>query len=378
MKKSLVRGMAVAALPVLLAALTGTASARPANGSASSAPPSAFEADSASFVSARTGFVLGARDCKLMPCKARLERTTNGGRSWKAMPVPNVKLAPLFSTTPKSAVSSVTFANAKDGWLYDPGLWATTDGGQKWRRISVPGDVVAIAASDGVAFASVRRPTGSFSAKLYKSRVGSAKWTVVPRVAAQFTVTVYGHSVWSGNADFGSGLWRSTDSGRHWSRLSFHCPAAAGPDASAVAAASPSRVAIVCSNPSEPVPGASPKVVYTSANGGRTFHRTAGEPPTGGNVLMDVPALAMPKGKPRTMTLVAASGATYLYRSTNGGKTWHTLQFSDAGVAVRDLAYVTGQAGYLVHFSGGPAIATSLGLMKTLDTGAIWKDVKIP
>ena len=41
-----------------------------------------FEADSASFVSAQAGYVLGARDCSLLPCKALLETTANGGATW--------------------------------------------------------------------------------------------------------------------------------------------------------------------------------------------------------------------------------------------------------------------------------------------------------
>jgi photosystem II stability/assembly factor-like uncharacterized protein len=400
MRKLLARTIAASAIPVLLAALAAGASAQAASGRPASTrpastrpastrpastrpesgrptPPPGFEVDSASFVSARLGFVLGARHCSLLPCKARVESTTSGGRTWKkALPAPKVKLVPTYSAAPKSAVSSVLFANVSDGWLYGPGLWATTDSGLKWRRISLHGEVVALAASDGVAFAAVQSPTASFlTAKLYESKVGSARWTLVRKVEPENAITVSGHSVWVGiaGAESGvSGMWRSTDSGKHWTKLPFSCPA---PDVSAspLAAASPSKVAIACSDQSYPLPGSSTKEVYTSANGGRTFH-LAGKPPEPGNVLM----LAMPPGEPKVITLEATSGATFLYRSTDGGKKWTEKEFFDAGLEIRDLAYVTAGAGYGVHFNGGPALAYGLGLLKTLNGGASWKTVATP
>lgn len=391
MRKLMVRAMVASAIPVLLAALAASASAQAAPGdhagsaagirpasarpeSGSPPPPPGFEVDSASFVSARLGFVLGSRGCSLLPCKALVESTTSGGRTWKkALPAPKVKLVQTYSAAPKSAVSSVLFANVRDGWLYGPGLWASTDSGLKWRRISLPGEVVALATSDGVAFAAVQAPTASFlTAKLYESKVGSAKWTLVRRVAPQNAITVSGHSVWVGVAGVGSGMWRSTNSGKHWTNLSFSCPA---PDitASPIAAATPSRVAIACSDQSYPLPGSSTKAVYTSTNGGRRFH-LAGEPAEPGNVVM----LAMPPRNPKVITLEAASGATYLYRSTDGGKTWQVKEFLDGGMEFRDLAYVSAKTGYAVHFNGGPALAYGLGLVRTRNTGATWNTVTTP
>jgi hypothetical protein len=80
LKMSLGRTSALAAIPMLLPALgPGIASAQPAGGNPK--PPKWFEAASASFVSAQTGFVLGARKCSTLPCKALLETTVNGGKT---------------------------------------------------------------------------------------------------------------------------------------------------------------------------------------------------------------------------------------------------------------------------------------------------------
>lgn len=373
MRMTLGRAMALTIVPALIFALgAGSASAEPASGNPP--PPKGFEADSASFVSARAGFALGARHCSRLPCKALLERTVNGGKTWNSVPAPAVELVPGFTGLPHSAVSTIRFENASDGWLFAPGLWATTDGGKQWHKESVPGEVIALAASDGVAFASAEPTNGSLNAaRLYENVVGTTKWTRVRAVSPQNALTVFGHSIWAGVASgVGGNLWTSTDSGKHWSALSFRCPSAAL-SASAVAAASTANVAIGCSDEGYPQPGLSVKEVFTSTNGGRTFH-LVGQPPEAGQVRL----LAMPPGHPRVITMSAASGATFLYRSVNGGKTWQTTTYADGGLDTRDLAYVSASTGYLIHFSGGPVLAYGLGLMKTVNAGASWKTVAIP
>jgi hypothetical protein len=372
------RAMALAAVPLLLVLGAGSASASPASGNPP--VPKVFEAQSASFVSAQTGFVLGTRHCSRLPCTALLEKTVNGGATWASVPAPAVSLVPRFTTSPASAVNSVWFENANDGWLFAPGLWATTNGGKRWHRVTaVPGDVIDLAAAGGEVYASAEPAEGGLDqARLYESQVGSSQWKLVPKVLPTNLVTVFGHSVWAGSAS-GAGdggfkpvLWTSTDSGRHWSKLSFHCPQ---PDltASGVAAASTSDVAIACSNQAYPQPGLSEKEVFTSTNGGRTFH-LQGEPPEPGQVY----GLAMPSGNPKVITLNSASGASYLYESTDGGKSWAaTNAYTDGGLGFNDLAYASATTGYVVHFMGGPVIGYTDGLMKTTNAGRTWKNVTI-
>jgi photosystem II stability/assembly factor-like uncharacterized protein len=359
---------ALAAVPVILALGAGGALAQPASGNPP--PPKGFEADSVSFVTARTGFVLGARGCSRMPCRALLAETANGGKTWNSAPVPKVSLVPPFTGSPRSAVSEVRFASASDGWLFGPGLWATTDGGAKWRSESLPGEVIALASADGAVYAATEPVNGGFNqAKLYRSQVGGTKWTLVRGVSPGNALTVHGHSVWAGIAP---ALWTSTDTGKHWARLSFHCPKA-DISASAVAAASTADVAIACSDQGFPQPGFSTKEVFTSANGGRTFH-LVGQPPEPGQV----GTLAMPPGHPQVITMTATSGASYFYRSVNGGKTWQTTTYFDGGLSFRDFAYVSATTGYVIHFNGGPVIAYGQGLLKSADAGANWKTIAIP
>jgi photosystem II stability/assembly factor-like uncharacterized protein len=364
--------VALAAIPALLALGASSASAEPASGNQT--PPKVFEAQSVSFVSARNGFVLGTRHCSRLPCTALLEKTVNGGVTWTPVPAPGVSLVTHFAVSPKSAVSSVRFENASDGWLLAPALWATTNGGKNWRRVrAVPGEIIDLAVAGGEVYVSAEPAHGGLNqARLYEGQAGSSKWTRVPRVAPQNLLTAFGHSVWAGSANgVTPSLWTSTDSGRHWSKLSFHCPRTAV-SASAVAAASRSDLAITCSDQGYPQPGFSVKKVYTSINGGRTFG-LAGEPPEPGQVY----GLAMPPKNPQVITLNAASGASYLYQSANGGKTWKTNAYLDGGLGFNDLAYASATTGYVIHFMGTPVIAYSKGLMKTTNAGKTWKHVPI-
>jgi hypothetical protein len=369
MRVSFGRAAIIAAVPAMLIALgAGSAAALPASGNPP--PPKGFEASSASFVSAQTGFVLGTRHCSVLPCKALLRKTVNGGKTWTSVPAPAVSLVPPFNGPPLSDVSTVRFATASDGWAFNPGLWATTNGGAQWHRVSLPGEVIALAASDGVVFAAVEPVNGGTGqAKLYRSLIGTSTWTRIAGVAPDAALTVSGHSVWAGIAPAMS---TSTDGGKHWSKLSFSCPPNL-PDATAVAAASPANVALDCTNPSDPVPGSGPKAVFTSANGGRTFH-LAGHPGDSGNVGL----IAMPPGNPQVITLTATSGASYLYRSADSGKTWTMATYFDGGLGFRDLAYASATTGYLIHFSGDPVIAYGKGLMKTASAGASWRTIPIP
>lgn len=371
MKMSFGRVTALATVPVLVLAAAAAATATAASASGPPPPPAGFEADSASFVSAQDGYVLGARKCSLLPCPALLEKTANGGKTWAKVTAPSVELVPPFTAKPAGAVSTVRFENASDGYLFNPGLWQTTDGGKQWRKVSLPGVVGALVVSDGEAFASVEPANGSANAaRLYKSAVGSSSWTKVGSVAPGNVLTADGHSAWAGVAP---DLWTTANSGKSWSRLSFRCPAGE-PAASEVAAASPSDVAIACSDQGYPQPGDSVKEVFTSVNGGRSFRQVGARPSAAGEVSL----LAMVPGSPKELTLIGTSGATFFDRSVNGGATWTRTEDYDGGTGLRDLAYVSASTGYAVHVSETPALAYGLGLIKTANAGKSWTTVKIP
>ena len=323
-----------------------------------------FNPVSASFVSGRAGFVLGARGCAKPPCPARLVKTADGGRIWAASPAPPVPVVGEHAVSPPRAVSTVRFASRQDGWLFGPGLWATHDGGRHWRRIFLHGTVGAVAASAGVAFASVS-PAGGGPARLYQSRVGTNHWTLVPGVVPGGALTLYGHSGWAGSPPH---LWATADL-RHWHTLSFRCPAPYT-DSSSLAVGTATRIAILCAG--NGAAGSMGKLVFASADRGRTFHR-AGLAPLPGIA----GTLAIPAGQPRLMTLATSSAASMLDRSVNGGRTWREVRYLDGGLGWRDVAYISATTGWLVH-GNLPAFISHNELMRTVNAGASWLYIAIP
>lgn len=125
------------------AAPNASASTRDAFRSEPPAAPSGFSAESTTFVSPASGWVLGTVPCPPSPsCELAtrpvLIRTNDAGRSWTRAPLPA-----------DDNVNSVRFANPEDGWVWatnsfvvrtgGPDLWATHDGGLRWHPTTLPG-----------------------------------------------------------------------------------------------------------------------------------------------------------------------------------------------------------------------------------------------
>ena len=134
--------------------------------------------------STRTFVVLGFRGdtgaCKPPDC-LRLVQTHDGGKTFTALPVPKDALAGDADPAAGAAATDVRFGSANDGWLYGNGLWATHNGGYAWNKIKLPGPVNRLAAANGIVWALVRTNGGN-SQQLWRSPVGSDKWTQVPSV----------------------------------------------------------------------------------------------------------------------------------------------------------------------------------------------------
>jgi photosystem II stability/assembly factor-like uncharacterized protein len=99
------------------------------------------------FTGADTGWALGRR-CPERRCSLVLRRTADGGRTW----LPATAPARVFEDEPlvPGNVHSVVFADdARTGYLYDPGLYVTHDGGATWRDLAGHGHVRDVVVRDG-------------------------------------------------------------------------------------------------------------------------------------------------------------------------------------------------------------------------------------
>ena len=135
------------------------------------------------------------------------------------------------------------------------------------------------------------------------------------------------------------------------------CPAAT---VAALAAPSDTGVAVVCA--ADPGAGSSTKTLLLSRDGGRTWS-TAGAAPRGGQTS------GLAAASTHTFVVAAASGASYLYRTTDGGKTWKTV-FTDTGggAPLTDLGFTDPTHGVVVL-----GAIPDAKLLVSSDAGATWK-----
>lgn len=375
---------------------TTTTTTRPASSSttapprpappAGSALPGGFEPASVSFVSSATGFVIGVdSSCPARSCVA-LARTTDGGSSWVALPAPPAGYVARGGQASAGvpAVSEVRFADELDGWLYGPALFATHDGGASWQQVPVAGSVESLEASGGYVDAVVS-PCAS-----QQSCTGSMRVEQAPSGGGSFTTVLSGAPVGAYASDAldlslhapvgfaalspparpGAALYATGDLAVASRWKPFPDPCSAAPSGFyLVSFVAPDTTSLYTLCSGQGGAGSETKVVVKTTGGKSAV---AGQAPRGG----DTEALAVsPSG---TMVVAAASGASWLYRSTDGGASWSTAAtYDDGGLGFNDLGFTTSEQGVVVHGVPGPPGNFSTQLLMTRDGGASWSVVPI-
>jgi hypothetical protein len=132
----------------------------------------------ASFTAVGTSsyWVLGATPNCSGGC-THVERTTDAGKTFQVVGVMADKTAlPTLATGSPGAstVTDIRFADATHGWMYGGALLATSDAGDTWSPITMPGLVVDLAAVNGTAWAVVQ--TDSTFAVYRNSYKTSSSW----------------------------------------------------------------------------------------------------------------------------------------------------------------------------------------------------------
>ena len=359
---------AVASSAPAVSSAAGTPTTSPA------APPSTvaavslagFKPASVTFVSATQGFVLGAQTCATGTCTT-LASTVDGGSTWTY-----AAAVPAAITGPNPAVSKVRFATKSDGWAFGPQLWSTHDGGRTWNGQATPGPVSDVEASGGVAYA-LEASCGTEPCvqgdRLLQTPVSSDAWTAIsgPKLAdGPGSLAPHGNTVWVEVFGGGTSTFDMVVAGSNWHRLANPCTAA-GADLALVGVAPVSTTQLFELCAGDPGAGSETKVVLFSADGGVHATATSAAPARGGL------ASGIAAASTTVVAVPAASGASYVYRSADGGRTWGTpLNQGDGGVGYFDLGFTTATQGVAVY--GNPAQGNS-SLLMTHDAGATWKPV---
>ena len=346
--------------------------------------PSGFEPGSVTFVSATTGFVIGIDSTSAAGSCVALARTSDAGATWVSLPAPPAVYVNRFGTSATApAVSEVRFADALDGWIYGPSLFATHDGGATWQQLDLGGSVVALETSGGFVDAVVSpcstQETCSGSLRLEQAPATGGSFTTVltgPIVQSSSTgVLALSLHAPAGFVNLGgvgspqNGLWatRSLENPRGWNPFANPCAVSAGYSLDAFVAPDVTSLYSLCSG--EGGAGSVMKEVVKTQGGQSTV---VGQPPPGG----DPEGLAATSSG--TLVVSAASGASELYRSTDGGATWTTaVTFADGGIGFNDLGFTTSTQGVVIHGQPGPPNGYASQLLMTYDGGATWQAVPI-
>ena len=328
------------------------------------APPSTattLHPESVTFISPEVGLVIGLSPCGGAQC-LRLAKTVDAGVRW------------TWVTSNLSGISPahqwrMRFADAENGWISGPLLFATHNGGRTWTRIALPGlgstygSVSALEATDGRVFAEVVEGTNQNSSAppvvLFSSKVSSNSWQGVGNVASGSSgeISIAQGTIWVMQGHLR--LYRSSD-GVSWHSSPQPCPSNSYNGAS-VAAATSSRVFIVCAGAG--AAGSEAKTVYLSTNGGASYLRL-GDAPLSGQF---EEAAASPLG----VAVAALSGATYIYTSFNDGQTWSTTLLPESD-GLSNLGFTTSTQGVVIfHGAAYPQ------LLMTRDGGHTWKAVDV-
>lgn len=312
--------------------------------------PPKTSATSVTFVSTQTAFVLGTAPCPHKPCSAILH-TTNRGSSWVGLPAPLEGVS--YPGGP--GLWGLRFADPNHGYAFGDGLWQTSNGAASWTHATAPGRLVdtleAVQDRELVAVTSSCGPTSmncTNSLSLYHRPIIGGSWqrilTVGPPGAYGAYIDVHHNVVWVLMA---GKLFVSTDGGLTFKSHGVPCNVHAtgntfgSPDS---IADDGSHTYLLCTG--EAAAGHTIKTVYRTTGTSSGWTQT-GQPPTGG----DGGTLAA--GSDQAIVIASSSGASMLYRSTDGGHDWNSpLSYGDGGLGWADLGFTTATDGVVIH---GPA-----------------------
>ncbi|MBI3750729.1 MAG: hypothetical protein HY263_03600 [Chloroflexi bacterium] len=271
-------------------------------------------------------------------------------------------------------VSSIRFANARDGWVFGPSLWSTHDDGATWNEIQLSGfraDSIQQLEVVGSVVAAVGSTADQVAPafRLAESAIGGDDWHAVGSKSeygagpepTPTLVSTHGMA-WFMQVDR-----VPVDGSRRvngaWQAWQPPCADEGGP--AVLAAASATALAAACQvgawGPSAhgfPFGGR----LFTSSDGGTRFDPVGDAMPIDGarSIAMATPSVIVVAGP--------GESGDELLRSGDGGKTWAVVAQYD-GRFVRYLGFTTATQGVLL-------LDTSTnGFLMTHDAGLTWQAV---
>ena len=296
----------------------------------------------------------------------------DGGVTWSAA----VKVASLIVAEGNAPPHvGIRFTSPRTGWVFGPGIYATSDGGQTWTETLAAASVSDLATYGDSAWAitgcdpRVEPPcptsllvwapsAGGWHAAPHQPPVTAAPMHLIRNSAARAFVVQM--------PEMDTRLMRTDDGGQSWTTLSVPCRGFGMP----VATLDGVHVWLVC--PSQPGAGSQEKEVYTSVDGGSTWAERASTDPPGQIGTLTISGYAQWLALASATTGFLAMDRGDLYRSTDGGATWIASGISHGDGFFPALNFVDANHGWAVAQIPSMDMAGRVGLYRTVDAGASW------
>lgn len=341
------------ALALALAGVTAVAATASA-GSAASGVPQGFRPETAAAVGSHVLWVLGEYPCGASWCLALVRSTDSGTHFERVAPPP----FPSQGTVP-----SLAFANTRDGFAYVRGgrrLFSTHDGGATWHPTGPIGQIAGFAVGSGEAYVVAGR-------LFARSPVDQDVWRPLKRLRSRehLSLAARGSDVWLLGAprhhpDLDT-IMRSTDRGRRLASRTGPCLFDLG---GGLVPTSGGVVWAVC-------PTGMMAWLAVSTNGGNSFRISSFHDPGAltGPSLTNGGQIAAASAKVAVLT--RGGGGAFL-RTTDTGRHWSTVPRTGRITSVFSLGFATKQVGVAIV-----QIGSHQDLWRTTDGGATWHSMPI-
>jgi hypothetical protein len=341
-----------------------------------------IQPSSTSFVDDQHGWVVGHACDAQGNCRPGIAHTDDGGATWTELPAPPQRATPAgYDSWPGSA--TIRFTSSTDGWLFNPFLAQTLDGGRTWRIVSLPTDdaVTDLVTFGGSTWAITNCESGTpCIARLWQSRSVSAPFQLAGSQPPNpgTVMGAYSNAVVAGPrmvlfSPFAqvAQSFAVTRDGSSWQQLPSPCP---GPDPSQQLGSSPLGVLMdVCW--SGLGGGWAPKEAWSSSDGGAHWALRSRSAQFGTNVspVGTITDRGYPSGiaMPTALDAWISMSREDLYETHDGGITWIASavpgQFGGDAAGAEQVVFVDAQHGW--------ALSTG-GLYRTTD-GRHWSRANI-
>ena len=314
--------------------------------------PPGFRPIDSTFLSPDEGWFLGDAPCDEPPCTS-IVRTQDGGETWEGIPAPVAIIADpggeyacgsAEDGSPLSGpcVSKIRFADELNGYVFEPSMYETHDGGATWTPSpgswtpptqSEGAQVSYLEASGGTAVRIATRCPGTEGdpcfARVERASVDGGPWETLEVRPGRtefetpsLTLSRRGEAIWLRHVDYGayeSRHWVSADGGTTWRGTDGHCVG----NYEWLEPLDENHAWLYCGSDAD-----DPSTADSTEDGGVTWHE-AGELPDG-------PGAGVFAALTTENAVYVSRGAVYL--TDDGARTWR----ASATIAVPDVTPIIG------------------------------------